>query len=109
MKKNKPNKIDRNQTVAKVNVGIFEIRYSVAKVEIEDNKKNWKMVFASGTVPYATLVDMERLKKHDAINALCTGFYGTMSLCVNPNLLTNFLLLLNMEEKNGKNSVEKND
>lgn len=108
MAKKKVQKIDRNQTVLKVNVGVFELRFSIAKVEIENDNKTWKMVFASGTVPYETLTEMARLKKDDAINSLCTGFYGTMSLCVNPELLTNFLLLLKMERSNGKDTVEKN-
>jgi len=104
----KKKKIDRNKTVQKVNVGVFEIRFSIAKVEIENSDKTWKMIFASGTVPYATLVDMVGLDKIDALEALCSGFYGTMSLCVSPELLGKFMKLLETE-RNGKNTVEKND
>lgn len=97
----KKKKIDRNKTVQKVNVGVFEIRFSIAKVEIENSDKTWKMQFAADTLPYATMVDMVRIERYDALEGLCTGFYGTMSLCVNPGLLGKFMELLKMESKNG--------
>ena len=97
----KKKKIDRNQTVQKINVGVFEIRFSIAKVEIENFDKTWKMQFAADTLPYATMVDMVRLERYDALEGLCSGFYGTMSLCVNPVLFGKFMELLKMES-NGK-------
>ena len=103
----KKKKIDRNQTIQKVNVGVFEIRFSIAKVEIENFDKTWRMIFASGTVPYATMVEMVRVNRMDVLESMCTGFYGTMSLCVSPGLLGKFMKLLEME-RNGKVQTEGN-
>ena len=91
-----------NITIAKLNVGVFELRFSKTKLEIENNDKSWKMVFASHIAPYKVFSDMMLNDKKDAIETLCTGLYGTMSMCVNPVMLYDFFNLLKIESnKNG--------
>jgi len=95
----KKNKNKSTVTVQKLNVGIFELRLSEAKIEIENEAKTWKMIFSSGTVPYVIIVEMMARKREDAIETLCTGFYGTMSMSADPAILKEFLGILNRESR----------
>jgi len=93
------NKKKSTVTVQKLNVGIFELRLSEAKLEIENDSKTWKMIFAADIMPYVMIVEMLARKQEDAIETLCTGFYGTMSMSASPEILKEFLDILNRESR----------
>lgn len=95
----KKNKNKSTVTIQKLNVGIFELRLSEAKLEIENDAKTWKMVFSAGIMPYVMIVEMLARGQKDAIETLCTGFYGTMSMSASPEILKQFLNLLNLESR----------
>ena len=84
-------------TLHKLNVGVFELRFSKAKLEIENNDKSWKMVFASHILPYKTFAALATKEQNEAIETLCTGLYGTISMCANPKVLLKFMEILKSE------------
>lgn len=81
----------------KLHVGVFELRFSKAKLEIENKDKSWKMVFASHILPYKQFAALATEKQYEAIETLCTGLYGTMSMCANPEVLLKFMEILKNE------------
>lgn len=66
-----------NQTLQTYKVGVFEIRLSKAKIEIETNSKEWKYVLSSKTRPFAELVDLIIRDKKDSIHVLCDALYSS--------------------------------
>lgn len=70
-------KINENVTLQILSVGNFEIRLSMAKIEIETTTKEWKQVYAAKTRPYAELVNLISKNKVEAIGLLCNALYST--------------------------------
>ena len=70
-------KINENQTLQTLNIGNFEIRLSMAKIEIEVNTKEWKQIYAAKTRPYAEIVNLIAKNKTEAIGLLCNALYTT--------------------------------
>lgn len=62
---NKKKKVNPNETVEKLIVGVFEVRLSANKVEVETKDKSWKMVFAHPTYPYVAITNMVAQGKTD--------------------------------------------
>jgi hypothetical protein len=108
MSSKKTKKISQNQTVQKISLGIFEIRFSIEKVEIETNDKTWKNVYSKSMLQYHVLTNLAAKDDKNAIEALCTGLYGTILFFKDSEFLKRFMELIN-ESRNGKNAVEKND
>lgn len=71
------NKAKPQQTLQTYHVGVFEIRLSEAKAEIETEGKHWKYVIASGTRPFAELVNLVSRDKKDSIHVLCNALYSS--------------------------------
>ena len=70
-------KLNPNQTIQTYKVGVFEIRLSEAKAEIETKGKEFKYVLAAKTRPYAELVNLIARDKKDSIQVLCNALYST--------------------------------
>lgn len=70
-------KINELQTLQTLHVGNFEIRLSIAKIEIETNTKDWKQVYAAKTRPYAEIVNLVAKNKTETIGLLCNALYST--------------------------------
>jgi len=64
----KKKKVNINETVEKLIVGVFEVRLSAAKVEIETKDKTWKQVYAHPTRPYSELVALVAAKSKFAMS-----------------------------------------
>jgi hypothetical protein len=69
-------KADPNETVEKLIVGVFEVRLSNAKVEVETKDKSWKMVFAHPTYPYVTIVSMAAKNQQTDLYNLIYALYS---------------------------------
>jgi hypothetical protein len=69
--------MNQNKTLQTVKVGNFEIRLSVAKIEIETNDRSWKQVHLAKTRAYAELVNLIARDNKDAIGLLCNALYST--------------------------------
>ena len=70
-------KINETQTLQTLNIGNFEIRLSMAKIEIDTTDKSWKQVYAAKTRPYAEMVNLIAKNKTEAIGLLCNALYST--------------------------------
>ncbi len=64
-------------TVQTYHVGVFEIRLSEAKAEIETATKEFRYVIASGTRPFAELVALVSRDKKESIHVLCNALYSS--------------------------------
>lgn len=73
---NRKKKVDPNQTVEKLIVGVFEVRLSAAKVEVETKDKSWKMVFAHPTYPYVAIVNMAAKNQQTDLYNLVYALYS---------------------------------
>lgn len=71
-------KINENITLQTISRGIFEIRLSTAKIEIEAIDKSWKQVYAAKTRPYDEMVNLIAKNKVEAIDLLCNALYTTV-------------------------------
>ena len=70
-------KINESQTLQTLNIGNFEIRLSMANIEIESLGKEWKQIYAAKTRPYAEIVNLIAKNKTEAIGLLCNALYST--------------------------------
>lgn len=98
-------KINENVTIKTVNVGVFEIRLSIAKIEIETQDKSWKQIYAAKTRPFAELTALiakaegARMKKDFAeeerngnlVHNLCYALYGTTLFFYYPELCAEWI------------------
>lgn len=96
----KKKKIDPNQTIKSVNVGVFEIRISEVKIEINTSDRTWKQIYASNTRPFAELAQLlskvefahmakdeaEETRNGDLIHNICYALYGTTLFFYYPEL-----------------------
>lgn len=96
MKKKKNNPV---QTILKLEVSGFQVRIAEAKIEIESKDKAWKQVYAAGTIPYNTIINIAKQKRYDALESLCIGLKGTEMFYVKPELLVKFIDLLNQNKQ----------
>ena len=102
-------KVNINKIVEKLIVGVFEVRLSAAKVEIETKDKTWKMVFCHPTRPYAEIVALVAAKSKchfekdevgeghivAAIFNIVYACYGTQLFCYYPSLCNTFITMMN--------------
>jgi hypothetical protein len=79
------------QTLQTYKVGVFEIRLSEAKVEIETNSKEWKYIIASGTRPFAELVALISRDKKESIHVLCNALYSSTLFFYYPDFCVEFV------------------
>jgi hypothetical protein len=99
----------RNPDVERLHVGVFEIRLSAEKVEIETKDKTWKQVFAHPTRPWSEIVALCAARQKCAFEKDVVGegmimtalfnivyaCYGTQMFCYYPSLCNTFLGMLN--------------
>jgi len=85
------NKMNKNVTLQTYKVGIFEIRLSEAKAEIETVSKEFKYVIASGTRPFAELVALISRDKKESIHVLCNALYSSTLFFYYPDFCVEFV------------------
>jgi len=92
------------QTLQTYKVGVFEIRLSEAKAEIETNTKEFKYVIASKTRPFAELVNLVVRDKKESIHVLCNALYSSTLFFYYPDFCVEFVGRCKLkEEKEKKN------
>jgi hypothetical protein len=108
----------RNPDVERLQVGVFEIRLSAEKVEIETKDKTWKQTFTHPTRPWSEIVALCAARQKCAFEKDAVGeghimtalfnivhaLYGSTLFCYYPSLCNVFLTMCN--EINEKAKVE---
>ena len=98
-------KFNENMTIKTVNVGVFEIRLSQAKIEIETKDKSWKQIYAAKTRPFVELSALlakaefanmnkdtaEEERNGNLVHNLCYALYGTTLFFYYPELCTEWI------------------
>lgn len=102
-------KIDPNQTIQTVKVGVFEIRLSQAKIEIETHQKEWKYVIAAKTRPYAELVSMIERDYKEKIHVLCNALYSSTMFFYYPEFCAEWLMYSQKQVDKMKSEMNKNN
>ena len=117
----KKKKIKENTTIKTVNVGVFEIRVSQAKVEIETQDKSWKQIYAAKTRPFAELTALiakaefagikkdveEETRLGDLVHNLCYALYGTTLFFYYPELCAEWIGRYNEFAAGMKSAMEE--
>jgi hypothetical protein len=110
---NKKKKVNPNETVEKLIVGVFEVRLSESKVEVETSDKSWKMVFAKPTYPYVAIVNMVAMGKKDDLYNLVYALYSVNLFFYEPWFINEWISRSNevakeMQEKRDAKVEESN-
>lgn len=114
-------KINENTTIKTVNVGVFEIRVSTAKIEIETRDKSWKHIYAAKTRPFAELTALiakaegahmkkdfaEETRNGDLVHNLCYALYGTTLFFYYPELCAEWIGRYNKFAAGMKTAMEE--
>lgn len=100
------NKKNPNQTLQSLQVGVFEVRLSISKIEIETNDKSWKQVYSSNTRPYLELVNLIAKNQTDLIHNLIYALYSTNLFFYNADFCREWINRSN--EKAREMQVENN-
>ena len=101
-------KINPNTTLQTLKVGVFEIRLSEAKVEIETESKEWKYVIAAKTRPYAELVSLVAKDYREKIHILCNALYSSTLFFYYPEFCVEWLQVSQKQVDRMRKEIEKN-
>jgi hypothetical protein len=82
-----------NKTIEKRIIGIFEIRLSESKIEIENEDKTWRHTYAAKTRPYIEITGLMARNNNDALYVLCNALYSTTMLCYDAKFCVKWLAI----------------
>jgi hypothetical protein len=82
-----------NKTIEKLIIGIFEIRLSESKIEIDTENRQWKHTYAAKTRPFIEISGLMARNNKDALYVLCNALYSTTMLCYDAAFCVKWLKL----------------
>jgi hypothetical protein len=82
-----------NKTIEKRIIGIFEIRLSESKIEIDTENHHWKHTYAAKTRPYIEITGLMARNNKDALYVLCNALYSTTMLCYDAKFCVKWLAI----------------